>query len=150
MLASITGTTPLFIHFFIHSPIFFKMASTIPRRRELDFLRGLAIVLVLFRHQPLFTYTMNMGWIGVDLFFVLSGFLVSGLLFKELIKFGNIKPSTFLIRRGFKIYPLFYIALLVFTIGAIYEGRFSLPYFLSEMFFYQNYYKKVLDGHCMV
>lgn len=81
-----------------------------------------------------------MGWIGVDLFFVLSGFLVSGLLFKEYTKYNNIKPALFLIRRGFKIYPLFYIALAVFTATAIYNGHFSLLHFLSEVFFFQNYF----------
>jgi len=76
------------------------------RLRELDFLRGVAILLVLFRHQLLFSFLKTMGWIGVDLFFVLSGFLISGLLFKEFQKFGAINPKLFLIRRGFKIYHI--------------------------------------------
>ena len=63
--------------------------QTVNRLRELDFLRGIAIILVLFRHQVLFDFLETMGWIGVDLFFVLSGFLVSGLLFKEYQKFIN-------------------------------------------------------------
>ncbi len=67
------------------------------RLRELDFLRGIAIILVLLNHKHLFDFTQTVGWVGVDLFFVLSGFLVSGLLFKEYIKFGNIKPLLFLI-----------------------------------------------------
>jgi peptidoglycan/LPS O-acetylase OafA/YrhL len=84
------------------------------RLRELDFLRGIAILLVLLRHIHLFSFTKNMGWIGVDLFFVLSGFLVSGLLFKEYIKFGNIRPKLFLIRRGFKIYPIYFLFYITF------------------------------------
>jgi peptidoglycan/LPS O-acetylase OafA/YrhL len=70
------------------------------RLREIDFLRGVAIILVLLRHKFLFPFTKNMGWIGVDLFFVISGFLVSGLLFKEYQKSGSIQPKRFLIRRG--------------------------------------------------
>src|SRR5205814_5052071 len=62
---------------------------------ELDFLRIVAVLLVLFRHlnplpedtprlvRILLTPGMEAGWLGVDLFFVLSGFLVSGLLFRE-------------------------------------------------------------------
>ncbi|MBA4135425.1 MAG: acyltransferase, partial [Flavobacterium sp.] len=75
-----------------------------PNKRllQLDFLRGMAILLVLLRHKKLFSFTVTMGWIGVDLFFVLSGFLVSGLLFKEYQKHGNIKPGLFLIRRAYK------------------------------------------------
>lgn len=87
------------------------------RLKHLDFLRGIAVLLVLFRHYALSIVLFNIGWIGVDLFFVLSGFLVSGLLFKEYIKYGNIKPILFLIRRGLKIYPLFYFALILSLIS---------------------------------
>jgi peptidoglycan/LPS O-acetylase OafA/YrhL len=64
------------------------------RIKQLDLLRGLAILLVLGRHpviKPpesgllgLFGSTwQRFGWTGVDLFFVLSGFLIGGLLFAE-------------------------------------------------------------------
>lgn len=109
------------------------------RLRELDFLRGVAIVLVLLRHQYLFSYTQRMGWIGVDLFFVLSGFLVSGLLFKEYIKFGDIKAGKFLIRRGFKIYPIYFLFYPLFLLPLWYDNKLYLPGIVSELFFYQNY-----------
>ena len=109
------------------------------RLRELDFLRGIAIILVLFRHQYLFDFTQKMGWIGVDLFFVLSGFLVSGLLFKEYIKFGSIKPGLFLIRRGFKIYPVYYLFYLLYLTPILIKGNLNLTGFFSDMFFLQNY-----------
>jgi peptidoglycan/LPS O-acetylase OafA/YrhL len=109
------------------------------RLRELDFLRGVAIILVLMRHIPLFTFTTNMGWIGVDLFFVLSGFLVSGLLFKEYIRFGNIKPKLFLIRRGFKIYPIYYIFYLIYLAPILIGNRFDIVGFMADMTFTQNY-----------
>jgi len=76
------------------------------RIKGLDFLRGIAILLVLFRHNPLGNNIFyHFGWLGVDLFFVLSGFLVSGLLFTEYKKRGEVRIKRFLIRRGFKIYP---------------------------------------------
>ena len=50
---------------------------------------------------------------GVDIFFVLSGFLVGGLLIKEWKVRGRINSSSFLIRRGFKIWPQYYAYLLV-------------------------------------
>ncbi|MEK6578407.1 MAG: acyltransferase family protein, partial [Bdellovibrionota bacterium] len=90
-----------------------------PRLIELDVLRTAAVLLVLIRHiQILYPgdHTLvgrileafqRAGWIGVDLFFVLSGFLVSGLLFKEFQRFGEIKIISFLIRRALKIYPAF-------------------------------------------
>ncbi len=109
------------------------------RLRELDFLRGVAIILVLLRHQALFQFTKRMGWIGVDLFFVLSGFLVSGLLFKEYLKYGNIKPIRFLIRRGFKIYPVYYIFFLVYIIPIIMKGDVDFYGIISDLTFIQNY-----------
>ena len=109
------------------------------RLRELDFLRGIAILLVLMRHQYLCGFTTTMGWIGVDLFFVLSGFLVSGLLFKEYLKFGNIKPGLFLIRRGFKIYPIYYLTYLLYLTPKLIKHQFDWTGFLSDLFFIQNY-----------
>ena len=64
------------------------------RLPQLDFLRGVAVLLVITRHLtygytdagrlgPLVKIGFDLGWTGVDLFFVLSGFLVGGLLFKE-------------------------------------------------------------------
>ncbi|MEI7507990.1 MAG: acyltransferase [Flavobacterium sp.] len=115
------------------------MSTSKNRLRELDFLRGIAIVLVLLRHQYLFQFTKNMGWIGVDLFFVLSGFLVSGLLFKEYLKYGNIKPKLFLIRRGFKIYPIYFIFYLLYLIPILIKHKLEWVGLLSDVFFVQNY-----------
>lgn len=109
------------------------------RLREIDFLRGIAILLVFLRHIHLFSYTENLGWIGVDLFFVLSGFLVSGLLFKEYIKFGNIQPKLFLIRRGFKIYPIYYLFYFLYIPFLFKHNKLHLIGFLSDMSFTQNY-----------
>lgn len=111
------------------------------RQRELDLLRGLAIILVLFRHYNIFTPLFNIGWMGVDLFFVLSGYLVSGLLFKEYLKYGSIKAMRFLIRRGFKIYPLFYLLMIITIILQILIKKPLTSYQLfSELLFVQNYF----------
>lgn len=115
-------------------------SSTPVRLKEIDFLRGLAVLLVIFRHFRLSEPLQEMGWIGVDLFFVLSGFLVSGLLFKEYIHTGKIDGVRFLIRRGFKIYPVFY-AFILFTIG--YKIAIHKPIetksLTGELVFLQNY-----------
>lgn len=109
------------------------------RLRELDFLRGMAILLVLVRHIPVNRYLYNMGWIGVDLFFVLSGFLVSGLLFKEYLLRGQVDPVLFLVRRGFKIYPIYYLALMVYASSMFLNDKFYWIGFLGELCFMQNY-----------
>jgi peptidoglycan/LPS O-acetylase OafA/YrhL len=112
------------------------------RIKQLDVLRGLAIVLVLGSHMYAGDMWAQIGWVGVDLFFVLSGFLVSGLLFKEYKKEARIKPLRFLIRRGFKIYPAFYVMLLA-TVGLRlkYTGTVDAGGLLAEIFFLQNYFQ---------
>jgi peptidoglycan/LPS O-acetylase OafA/YrhL len=80
------------------------------------------------------------GWIGVDLFFVLSGFLVSSLLFREYNRHGSVDIKRFLIRRGFKIYPAFWL-FLIFTLMMqqyLGEGK-GARQVLGEILFLQNY-----------
>lgn len=97
------------------------------RNLPLDVLRGVAILLVLFSHsvslhehagwaEPLIKILQTGGWTGVDLFFVLSGFLIGGLLFKEISRDGTIDARRFLVRRALKIWPV-YFAFLAFLIA---------------------------------
>jgi peptidoglycan/LPS O-acetylase OafA/YrhL len=90
-----------------------------PRVIQLDFVRGLAILLVISYHamtrqdmnhpvEQILSAARHVGWIGVDLFFVLSGFLVGGLLVQEWMKSGTIRIGRFLVRRMFKIWPAYY------------------------------------------
>lgn len=89
------------------------------REIELDFIRGIAILLVLDFHAPVHWMSLplhwlgfpNFGWAGVDVFFVLSGFLVGGLLIKEWRLRGTIDGRRFLVRRGLKIWPQYYVFL---------------------------------------
>ena len=115
------------------------MVSHNYRQRELDFLRGIAILLVLCRHSVIIPYLSMAGWIGVDLFFVLSGFLVSGLLFREYLSFGNIRVGNFLVRRAFKIYPVYYIFYPIYLFQLVRHHTFQWVPFLGDMFFVQNY-----------
>jgi peptidoglycan/LPS O-acetylase OafA/YrhL len=124
------------------------------RLPEIDILRGLAILLVLGRHilvipetlsglpQVGFSAWRQIGWIGVDLFFVISGFLVAGLLFNEFRQTGTVHVGRFLIRRGFKIYPPFYVFLLVsFAIAWCFNfpSAPNLRGLFHEAIFFQNY-----------
>ena len=85
------------------------------RVESLDVLRGVAVLLVVFRHLPgndasgLAGFIQSIGWTGVDLFFVLSGFLISGLLFSEFDKTGTLDVKRFWLRRGLKIWPSYFL-----------------------------------------
>lgn len=112
------------------------------RIKGLDFIRAIAVVLVIFRHGPMENnWLHHFGWLGVDLFFVLSGFLVSGLLFKEYKKRNRVNIGRFLLRRGFKIYPPFYVFLL-YTIFAHWytTGEFyNTTNLIHEALYLQSY-----------
>jgi peptidoglycan/LPS O-acetylase OafA/YrhL len=123
------------------------------RSQALDLLRAAAVLLVLGRHLDFggcqfgglvrkgLEAWYRGGWVGVDLFFVLSGFLISGLLFREHQKYGLISFKRFFIRRGFKIYPPFYLLLLL-TWGVKWfnTGRLERRGLIVEALFVQNYF----------
>lgn len=112
------------------------------RNKRLDVLRCIAVLLVLARHAHAQTFLNQAGWVGVDLFFVLSGFLISGLLFAEYKKRGAIDFKRFFIRRGLKIYPMFYL-LLLFTLPEqlVLHKISPVGNYLAEIFYVQNYHQ---------
>lgn len=95
-----------------------------PLRREieLDFIRGLAVLLVVDNHTVRLLAGMHLpfdtGQLGVSIFFVLSGFLVGGILMREWDAFGTIDARRFLARRGLKIWPQYYVFLVAMLITA--------------------------------
>lgn len=124
------------------------------RNFALDVLRGIAILLVLLRHVPaepasgLMRFFFELGWTGVDLFFVLSGFLISGLLYQEIDRTGTLRLGRFWLRRGFKIWPSYFacFGLMVATAtafnlstGNFRHARNLLLASLPNLVFVQNY-----------
>jgi peptidoglycan/LPS O-acetylase OafA/YrhL len=108
-----------------------------------DGLRAVAILLVLFRHTtvmgpsgwletPLINLA-DLGWMGVDLFFVLSGFLITGILLET--KTDPHYFRTFYTRRFLRIFPLYYayIAFVMLLVPSIAAGLdLEWPYHVNE------------------
>lgn len=99
--------------------------------KELDGLRGVAIVLVLIHHfwpstgyWSRFEDVARLGWIGVDLFFVISGFLITGILLETAGKDGYYR--NFYARRALRIFPLYYLflAFVYTTIPFFQDGNY--------------------------
>ena len=134
------------------------------RNPVLDTLRGIAIITIILHHLYLparlpvnnltgyvYSYFLKVivlfyrgGWVAVDLFFVLSGFLVSGLLFNEYKKHSAIDIKNFLIRRSFKIYPAFVFFMVLTFLGETLLDSFSKNTYhpidyLKDLFFLHNY-----------
>jgi peptidoglycan/LPS O-acetylase OafA/YrhL len=118
----------------VKNPLLNKESATTSggtrRIPELDGLRGVAILLVLFYHYislvpgeriPLLQSIFAMGWSGVDLFFVLSGFLIGGILLDERESQNYFK--AFYGRRVFRIMPLYYVWIAIYFFIVVFLGN---------------------------
>ena len=121
----------------------------------LDAIRAAAILLVVGGHfakevwhvggapdiaiqqLPLFTQ----GWTGVDLFFILSGYLIGRQLWKELFSTGDVQVGRFILRRGFRIWPLYFFFLLVIL---LFRARHEFLW--PDWLFLSNYLGGALPG----
>jgi peptidoglycan/LPS O-acetylase OafA/YrhL len=89
------------------------------RQPGLDLLRAFAIVVVVFYHAGIFGFALpgrahRFGWIGVDLFFVLSGYLIGGQLLAQLARHRSIKLRRFFGRRALRIMPAYFAVLAIY------------------------------------
>ncbi len=130
------------------------------RIRELDGIRGLAILLILILHYFVeitptkYALLFRLAWSGVDLFFVLSGFLIAGILLDA--KNSASYYRTFYLRRFYRIIPVYAIWLGIFVVAVLGIGSRGGPaltgvfnagiplwtYFL----FLQNFAMAILGG----
>ena len=120
-----------------------QVLSSSNRNSSVDIWRGVAIISVVLFH---FNETLPYGFLGVDLFFVISGLLVGGILTKPFLNGDKIEIFNFFLRRGFKIWPSYYTFLIVGTIIAMltyksHNQNQIIPFtdFTRYLLFYQNY-----------
>jgi peptidoglycan/LPS O-acetylase OafA/YrhL len=137
-------------------------APKLPRQiPSLDGLRGTAIALVIFGHAcathlaPAFLdrpFLTSLGNVGVRLFFVISGFLITTLLLRDIEQHGQIRLRTFYLRRTLRIFPavFFYIGViwllylaglidLTFKLGSRQYVESAVPDLIHAITFTQNY-----------
>ncbi len=98
----------------------------------LDGLRAFAVGLVLLFHQ----YLLPVGWVGVQIFFVLSGFLITRLLYRDVETPLGDYLRAFYGRRALRIFPLYYLVLAVLGVALLYQPRLpgvreGFPYAIS-------------------
>ena len=121
--------------------------SRISYRNEINGLRAIAVMSVVLYHAGYEQF--NGGWLGVDIFFVISGYLISNIILSELHK-GDFSFKTFYMRRVKRILPALF-STLVFTVPISYwlltpKGMIEyLDSVFASIFFYANYFFQNLD-----
>lgn len=120
-----------------------KALSSQNRQVNIDFFRGCAVLaVVLFHFNGLLPY----GNLGVDLFFVISGYLVGGALMRDFLLGREIRFFGFILRRGFKIWPSYYVFLLIGFVlsnvlfsGSLETERLHFSELPRYLFWYRNF-----------
>jgi peptidoglycan/LPS O-acetylase OafA/YrhL len=112
------------------------------RIAELDALRGFAVAMVcgchLWPESRIFFY----GWSGVDLFFVLSGYLITEIILKNGQEAGFLK--AFYVRRTLRIWPIYYLGLMIIVVFAPYLVR-SRGWVDTDLGYYLTYTQNLFD-----
>jgi peptidoglycan/LPS O-acetylase OafA/YrhL len=105
--------------------------------KSLDGIRALAVLLIMVYHANL----LHFSWVAVQLFFVLSGFLITGILWNEKQKPSSIgfKYKKFIVRRSLRIFPLYFGYLLIIGVAYLVLGfpsyyPLNIPYLATYTF----------------
>ena len=126
--------------------------------KELDGLRAIALFLVVVSHwlsKNALVASLNLGQIGVSTFFVLSGFLITSILFDNRTKAemsGAPKIRImfqFVVRRALRIFPIYYLFIIILFVLGDRTGtniRSSIPYFITYMANFYFYKIRSWDG----
>ena len=109
----------------------------------IDGLRFLAFLLVFFHHSGRIIgsfFFIKTGWAGVELFFLLSGFLLTKLLLYEYKQANSIQLYKYFIRRILRIWPLYFLYLLLIIFVSLFLTKYplSVPRLIGTIFFYDN------------
>ncbi len=107
---------------------------TKPRRTDIQALRGLAVLLVLFYHAEV--VGLRAGYLGVDIFFVISGYLMASLIARE-IRERSFSFASFYLRRAKRLLPSAYIVFL---------ATFLLSLFLLTRVEYESFCQQVVGS----
>lgn len=130
------------------------MSGPLTYRPELDGLRCLAVLLVLVAHAPMLSdfvawngvkfvgEAVHAGYLGVDIFFVLSGFLITRVLLKDREKEFGQTIKIFFLKRVLRIFPIFYLTVLY----CWFVLDIPDPEAWANLFYVSNYYYSVVPG----
>ncbi|HEY9130868.1 MAG TPA: acyltransferase family protein [Dyella sp.] len=102
------------------------VATSIPRLAGLDGLRAIAVLAVVLFHADI--YEVRGGYLGVDLFFVISGFLITSLMAREIESTGRLNLWSFFARRAKRLLPAAWLMIVCVVTAAAFVARDALPH----------------------
>ncbi|NQE50431.1 acyltransferase family protein [Herbaspirillum rubrisubalbicans] len=115
-------------------------------RPWLDGVRAVAILLVLLEHTNLFKQ-YNLGGVGVGIFFALSGYLITGLLWDEFAREGRLALLPFYIRRFARLAPALLLVALIAGLAFVLEGQRRAAFNAIFAVTYTTNYAAIFSGH---
>lgn len=123
-----------------------RTSATERRVDGLNTLRAIAILLVFMYHYmvfvsraPTFGWASTIGWVGVDLFFVLSGYLIANQIFSGIVNGQQLSLKAFYIRRALRTLPNYYVVLALYFLFPVVMGGREPPALWRFLSFTQNY-----------
>lgn len=138
--------------FSIKSIIPISMESTARRLPGLDLLRAIAVLWVITFHFHLLADDMPLssfgqfGWMGVDLFFVLSGFLIGEQLLRPLARGEKLSYKNFFIRRTFRTLPNYFFVLALYFLFPLLREHPNIQPLWKFLTFTQNFGLSRIDA----
>lgn len=117
------------------------------RVESLDGLRAFAVLMVMYAHVPHIAgagyfnklpYSFRFGYLGVDIFFVLSGFLITSILISEKKK-GIFSFRVFYLKRALRIFPIYYLLIIILGISWSWNGMLPNALYVSNYYFAYNH-----------
>ena len=124
-----------------------KSSPLAPHRREIDGLRSIAVLAVVFYHFAVPGF--RGGFVGVDIFFVISGFLIGGILWRDQSEDGRLSLARFYLRRIRRLAPAYFTMAAISLIVAFFlllpfefrefgKGLIAATVYLSNVLFYRQ------------
>ena len=118
-------------------------------RPEIDGLRAISVIAIIIYHANFFSdyHLFQGGFIGVDIFFVISGYLITTLILKEILKTNQFSFKYFYERRIRRILPVLFFIIIVTSITSYFillpsslidfaKSVFSIIFFISNIYFW--------------
>ncbi|MEK6554027.1 MAG: acyltransferase, partial [Bdellovibrionota bacterium] len=125
------------------------MLQTMPTQRvhSLDILRASGMFVVLLWHSPKTLHPYygpigEIGWLAIDLFFILSGYLITAQVFEAFVNKNEFSITKFYIRRGLRTLPVYWVMLAIYFLVPLARTSNDTPPLWEYLLFTVNFHQR--------